>query len=112
MKSYQGHFLHRIGFFMIQSLLKRSFFLSVFLLFSFYLTGVSQSKATITASGTISDSSGVAMAQVTVMEKGTTNATSTGSDGRFTLRVAGEKSVLVITSIGYTTVEIKVGGKK
>ncbi|MDO6431924.1 TonB-dependent receptor [Flavitalea sp. BT771] len=112
MKSYQGHFLHRIGFFMIQSLLKRRFFLSVFLVFSFYLTGVSQSNATITASGIITDSSGVAMAQVTVTEKGTANATSTGSDGRFTLRVAGEKSVLVITSIGYTTVEIRVGGKK
>jgi TonB-linked SusC/RagA family outer membrane protein len=99
MKSYRGYFLHGIGFFII-------------FLFSFSMTAFSQTTARITASGTITDSAGVAMGQVTVSEKGTTNATSTGADGKFTLSVAGEKSVLVITSIGYNTVEIRVGSKK
>ncbi|MHA4810067.1 SusC/RagA family TonB-linked outer membrane protein [Flavitalea flava] len=79
---------------------------------SFVLTGFAQGSTKINVSGEVKDSSGTGMPQVTVTEKGTTNATSTGNDGRFNLAVAGEKSLLVFSSVGYTTVELRVGNKK
>lgn len=45
----------------------------------------------------------------TVLEKGTSNGTSTDIDGKFTLRVK-ESSVLVVSYIGYATKEVAVTG--
>ena len=43
------------------------------------------------------------------MVKGTTNGTTTDADGRFTLDVEDENSILVFSFIGYTTQEVPVG---
>ena len=85
----------------------------IYLLALFLFTGVqllAQEKITVT--GVAKDSVGAPLPQVTVTEKGTSNATSTGSDGRFTLQVAGERSVLVFSSVGYSATEIRVGNRR
>jgi len=47
---------------------------------------------------------------VTVVEKGVINGTASGIDGDFKLFVADEAAVLVISYIGYSTIEIPVNG--
>src|SRR5688500_9072277 len=46
---------------------------------------------------------------VNILIKGTTTGTTTGADGKFTLRVNDNSDVLEISSIGYGTQEIVVG---
>ncbi|GAO41554.1 putative TonB-dependent receptor [Flavihumibacter petaseus NBRC 106054] len=73
---------------------------------------MAQDAAKVTVTGILRDSVGAPLPQVTVTEKGTSNATSTGNDGRFTLQVAGERSVLVFTSVGYAASESRVGNRR
>jgi TonB-linked SusC/RagA family outer membrane protein len=47
----------------------------------------------------------------TILVKGTTKGTSTDIDGKFTLIVAAEDAVLVISFIGYETQEITIGSQ-
>ncbi|HSQ44040.1 MAG TPA: TonB-dependent receptor plug domain-containing protein, partial [Ginsengibacter sp.] len=82
---------------------KQSIFFLVFLVSPFFL--FAQSKK---ITGTVTDSSGRGIPLVTVTEKGTKNSTVTISDGNFTFNVSGSNSVLVISSVGYVTKEIKV----
>ncbi len=58
------------------------------------------------ASGKVSDVSGVPLAGVSVVEKGTTNGTMTDVDGRFSIRV-NPNATLVITYIGFQNKELK-----
>jgi TonB-linked outer membrane protein, SusC/RagA family len=71
----------------------------------------SQSSSKITVSGVVKDSAGVGIAQATVMEKGTKNATTTNEDGNFSLDVSGSTTVLVFSSVGYTAQELRVGSQ-
>lgn len=81
-----------------------------FLLFS--LSSVfSQSAGKIAVTGTVVDSAGVGVPTVTVTERGTSNSTSTSQTGGFSLKVAGPKSVLVVTSVGYAPLEARVGSQ-
>lgn len=59
-----------------------------------------------TASGVVTDTQGEPLIGATVMVKGTSNGTATDIDGNFTLKNAVGKT-LVITYIGYKTLEIK-----
>ena len=61
--------------------------------------------------GQIADENGTPLPGASVLEKGTTNGTTTDADGRFRLSVMDENSVLVISFIGYTTQEIRVGNQ-
>src|SRR5687767_9906093 len=87
---------------------QRKSLLSLLLFFIFAQTAFSQSNP-VTVNGFVRDSTGTGVANVTVTEKGTRNATSTGVDGAFTLSVAGTNSVLVFTSVGFLRKEVKVG---
>ena len=51
------------------------------------------------------------MPGVNILEKGTTNGTTTDADGRFSLNVEGDNSVLVFSFIGYETQEVAVGSR-
>ena len=68
-----------------------------------------QSDLTIT--GTVVDENSVSIPGVNVLEKGTTNGTSTDADGKFSLNVQGENSVLIFSFIGYVPIEVTVNGK-
>jgi TonB-linked SusC/RagA family outer membrane protein len=61
-------------------------------------------------SGRVAGSDSGALPGVTVLEQGTTNGTTTGADGSFSLSVK-PGATLVISSIGYTTQTVAVGGR-
>ena len=64
----------------------------------------------VTVSGTVSDASdGVTLIGVTVLEKGTTNGTITDIDGKFTISVANN-ATLVFTYVGYAEQEFPFSG--
>lgn len=65
-----------------------------------------------TITGTVIDGrDNSAMVGVTVLEKGTTNGMVTDIDGKFTLRLTTQNPVLVFSSVGYKTIEVKVGNQ-
>lgn len=87
--------------------MKNIFVLCMALIMSFQLTA-QQRRIT----GTIVDTKdGAAMIGANIMEKGTANGTVTDADGRFSLNIASANSVLVISSIGYKTMEVTVGNR-
>ena len=63
-----------------------------------------------TVSGTVSDANGP-LPGASVLVKGTTNGTQTDFDGNFTLNDIGSTDVLVISYIGYKSVEVPVNGQ-
>ena len=63
-----------------------------------------------TVSGTVADESGTPLPGVNVVEKGTSNGTSTDFDGNYTINVSSG-ATLVFSSLGYSTREIPVGGQ-
>lgn len=67
-------------------------------------------QSQISVSGQVT-SLGETMPGVNVLEKGTTNGTTTDGDGRFTLNVSSPDAVLVFSFIGYTMQEIPVGNQ-
>jgi TonB-linked SusC/RagA family outer membrane protein len=62
-----------------------------------------------TVSGLALDELGYPIPGVTVLEKGTANGVITDVDGNFSLEVAGESSVLVLSFVGMQTQEVAVG---
>ena len=90
---------------------KRKFLLFSLFVCSFWSPAFSQVKSSITVSGIIKDSSGNGLASATVTEKGTRNATTTNNDGKFSLQIANQKSILLITTIGYAPKEIMAGSQ-
>lgn len=65
-----------------------------------------QTKKVIT--GVVNDDRGEPVIGANVVEKGTTNGTVTDIDGKYSLSVS-DKSILVVSYIGYNSQEIKVG---
>ncbi|SMG13164.1 SusC/RagA family TonB-linked outer membrane protein [Arenibacter troitsensis] len=63
-----------------------------------------------TVTGTVSDDLGTPLPGVNVVEKGTSNGTSTDFDGNFSLNV-GNNATLVFSSLGFTKKEIAVGAQ-
>lgn len=70
----------------------------------------SQSESDISVSGIVKDENGDPLPGATVVEKGTTNGTVTGTNGRFTINVQ-EGAVLLISFLGYHSTEVTVGGQ-
>lgn len=64
----------------------------------------------IVVSGQVTDTDGYPMPGATVTEKGTSNGTATDIDGNYSLSV-DDQSTLVISFLGYTTIEIPVQGR-
>lgn len=72
------------------------------------LAGVQQNQKVIT--GVVLDESGLPVIGANVVEKGTTNGTITDAEGRFSLDVASD-ATLIISYIGYIQSEISVKNK-
>jgi TonB-linked SusC/RagA family outer membrane protein len=64
-----------------------------------------------TITGQVKDESGMPLAGVTILEKGSKNAALTDFDGKFTLKVDKENSVVVLSYVGYSTREITLKGE-
>ena len=63
-------------------------------------------------SGKVIDSKGDPLIGVTIIEKGTTNGTVTDKDGKFSITVENESSVLLLRYIGYIDTEVKPGTER
>ena len=68
------------------------------------------SRFAVRVSGRVIDQAGGPMTGVNVVEKGTTNGTSTDTDGKYSME-SGDNSVLVFSFIGYKSVEQSVTGR-
>lgn len=65
----------------------------------------------IRVTGKVTDEAGLPLAGVTVRISGTNTGVATDFDGNYTITVPNDESVLVFTSIGFTTQEITVGNQ-
>lgn len=65
----------------------------------------------ISISGKVMDENNSPLVGVTVLEKGTTNGTTSDANGQYKITVADEKSVLVFSFIGYNAEEVAVGSR-
>ncbi len=89
--------------------LRRLFVFLTILTCCFYADAV-QAQG-ITVHGTVKDPKGTALNAITVNVKGTNIGTATDANGKFKLMVPDAKSVLVFSSIGFTSREITVGAQ-
>ncbi len=64
-----------------------------------------------TVSGTVTDETGTPLPGVNVVEKGTTNGTSTDFDGNYVISVSNASATLVYSSLGFTTMEMALNGR-
>ncbi len=79
---------------------------SLFLCFSFFIA-TAQSQKTVT--GTIlSSEDGTPLPGASIVEKGTSNGTSTDFDGKFSLSVASDATTLTVSFIGYVNQEVTI----
>ena len=67
--------------------------------------------ASVVVKGTVTDPSGQPVIGGGVVEVGTGNGVITDVDGKYTITVASESSVLQFSCIGYKTVDITVGNR-
>ena len=67
---------------------------------------------TRTIKGTVVDEAGESVIGATVMVKGTTNGVTTNLDGNYTLYDVPDDATILISYIGYQTVELKSGSKE
>lgn len=76
-----------------------------------FSAAVAGAQGRFTVTGKVSDASGKPMVGVTIIEQGTTNGTTTGLDGTYSLVVKDDRSVLQFSSLGYTSQSVTVGSK-
>jgi len=86
------------------------FVISTTFLLLISLTTFAQNNFTVT--GKITDEANKPLEGVTVQVKGTATVTTTNTDGTFQISVPSERSVLVISYVGYEQQEIVVGNKR
>src|SRR6186713_1091769 len=80
---------------------------SVFLLLMMTFAAYAQRKV---VTGTITDTGGIPVPGVNIVIKGTTTGVTSDANGVFSIEAAAD-DVLVISFIGYTSQEIKVGNQ-
>ncbi len=75
------------------------------------IRSTSPDEKDIRVSGKVTSETGEAVSSASVVVKGTSNGTVTDGEGNFAITVP-ENAVLVISAIGYNTVEVSVAGKQ
>ena len=67
---------------------------------------------TTTITGTITDSTdGMELPNVTVLEKGTTNGTTSDFNGKYSIKISSKNAVLMFSYLGFKTVEVPLNGE-
>jgi len=82
-----------------------------FIVFLMLLVGFSAYAQQRSVSGTVKDQNGQPVVGLTVMEQGTGNGVITDQDGRYNISVSSKDAILEFASLGYATVDEKVGGR-
>jgi len=80
--------------------------ISLFFLVLFQFAAFAQVQLT----GVISDETGLPLPGATILEKNTNNGVVTDFDGNYSIQIADENSVIMISFVGYTTQGISVAG--
>lgn len=75
------------------------------------ITSGTLAATAVPVSGKVTDDKGEPLAGVTIIEKGTTNGTTSGAEGNFLINVSNTDATLVFTYIGFTLVEQPVGNR-
>jgi len=70
-----------------------------------------QSQDPIVVTGTVTDTQGLAIPSVNILEKNTTTGAQTDFDGNYEITVSGPDAILVFSYIGLKTSEIPVNGE-
>lgn len=70
-----------------------------------------QEAILFSVSGVVHDRNGNPMPGVNILEKNTSNGTTTDIDGKYVLEVTDENAVIIFSFIGYTTQEVSVAGR-
>ncbi len=87
---------------------KKSALIILCMLMSAFTTWAQDNKMAVT--GTVRDKSGNPIADVSVTEKGTSNAVATNSEGIFRINVQSSRSILMISNVGYASKEVAITG--
>ncbi|MCK0146168.1 TonB-dependent receptor [Arenibacter sp. F26102] len=82
-----------------------------FLMLALMIGTAMTSWAQTTVTGTVSDEQNIPLPGATVLEKGTSNGTTTDFDGNFTIQVSGENPILAFSFLGYATKEMPLNGQ-
>ncbi|WP_373514010.1 SusC/RagA family TonB-linked outer membrane protein, partial [Persicitalea sp.] len=85
---------------------KRHYLLAFFLFFTAVAGAFAQS-----ISGKVTDDGGQPLPGVNIVEKGTTNGTSTDANGEYRLTASGSNPVLAFSFVGYSSQEIAVNNR-
>src|SRR6187402_1573777 len=83
----------------------------VLLILFLSITTIAFSQNTFKVTGKVLDETGKPVQGVTVQVKGTSIATATDADGMYSLMAPSGNAKLVITSVGYTQVEVAIDNK-
>jgi len=81
------------------------------IVFVMLLLSVSVFAQKRTVTGTVTDNLGYPVIGMMVLEEGTQNGSATDADGRYSITVAGDQSVLVFDALGYANVRETVAGR-
>ncbi len=61
--------------------------------------------------GTVVDTDGAPLSGASIVEKGTTNGVITDFDGNFSITLENDNAILVVSYIGYATIEVQMEGQ-
>lgn len=86
-------------------------FMGMVAVFFLMLQSIPLHAQSVNVTGTIVDDTGQALPGVSILEKGTTNGTTTDPGGKYSIEVASGSSILVFSFIGYESQEILVGNR-
>ena len=87
--------------------MKKRLYLIMIVLFASF-SGV---MAQVKVSGTVTDPDGVSIPGVSVVQKGTTNGTTTDADGKYSISVSSASADLQFSFVGMTTVSEAINGR-
>jgi len=86
--------------------MKKQFLLNFFTIAFMFMLPLGLIAQTI--KGKITDSSGEGLPYMNIIEKGTTNGTTSDDNGEFSITVSNLPATLVVSSVGYETKEVEV----
>lgn len=75
------------------------------------ITPINKERQELLVTGSVVDANGTPLPGVNILVKGTTTGSITDSDGRYSITVPSENSVLVFSFVGYLREEIPVNGQ-
>lgn len=98
----------------LKNILRGFMFLLCFSVFSLSTDNTvkyNQWSQTTQISGKVEDVNGQPLIGANILEKNTTNGTQTDFDGNFTIEVNSEDAILVVSYLGFSTIEVGVKGQ-